>query len=333
MSRVLLTGGAGTIGRAIARRLLADPTYEVRISDRRPAPQWMREGCEIHDGDLRVPAQALAAAKGCSHVIHLAAFAGTPAQLHALPHTSIEFENALHSAVLRAAIDREVERFVFVSSPMVFERAELFPTPERHLQQCPVALSACGLSRLSAERCCRAAHVEHGFPFTICRPFGAFGPGAYAPGETPDAEPGTAHVVGELIGQALAGRRPLEILGSGEQTITPTHVDDLAEGVIAAMGSPAALNEDFNLAAARELTVAEIARIAWEACGEDPDAFVLKRLPAPELDVQRSWPSVQKAHELLGWQARIEAEDGIAAIVRSLRERATRREARAPAND
>ena len=56
MSRVLVTGGAGTIGAAVVRRLLADPAYEVRVSDQRPAPQWMREGCEVHTGDLRVPA-------------------------------------------------------------------------------------------------------------------------------------------------------------------------------------------------------------------------------------------------------------------------------------
>ena len=54
MSRVLVTGGAGTIGAAVVRRLLADPAYEVRVSDQRPAPQWMREGCEVHTGDLRV---------------------------------------------------------------------------------------------------------------------------------------------------------------------------------------------------------------------------------------------------------------------------------------
>ena len=53
MSRVLVTGGAGTIGAAVVRRLLRDPRYEVRVSDQRQAPQWMREGCEVHTGDLR----------------------------------------------------------------------------------------------------------------------------------------------------------------------------------------------------------------------------------------------------------------------------------------
>jgi UDP-glucose 4-epimerase len=317
MSRVLVTGGAGTIGAAVVRRLLADPAYEVRVSDQRTAPQWMREGAEVHTGDLRVPEQARAATKGCTQVIHLAAIVGGIANFHRLPHTLTEVNNALYNSVIRAALDLEVERFVYVSSSMVFERAELFPTPEDYLPNCPVPLSAYGFSKLTGEVYCRAAHEEHGLPFTICRPFNAYGPG-----ELPDAEPGIAHAVPDLISKVLSGQRPLEIFGSGEQTRTLTHVDDIADGVVTAMGSPAGLNEDFNISASRELTIAEIARVIWEACGEDPEAFELTHLPTFAVDVQRRWPSVEKARRLLGWQARVELEDGIAATVRWLRERA-----------
>jgi len=84
------------------------------------------------------------------------------------------------------------------------------------------------------------------------------------------------------------------------------------------MSSPAGLNEDFNISAEREVSVAELAGIVWEACGEDPETLELDRLPAFALDVQRRWPSVEKAHGLLGWSAKIELEDGIAATVRWL---------------
>jgi UDP-glucose 4-epimerase len=327
VSRVLVTGGAGTIGAAVVRRLLADPAYEVRVSDQREAPQWMREGAEVHTGDLRVPEQAAAAARGCTHVIHLAAIVGGIANFHRLPHTLTEVNNALYNSVIRAALDVEVERFVYVSSSMVFERAELFPTPEEYLPQCPIPLSAYGFSKLTGEVYCRAANEEHGLPFTICRPFNAYGPG-----EVPDAEPGIAHAVPDLIRKVLAGQSPLEIFGSGEQTRTLTHVDDIADGVVTAMSSPAGLNEDFNISACRELTIADIARIIWEACGEDPEAFALKHLPTFAVDVQRRWPSVEKARRLLGWQARIELEDGIAATVRWLRERDGSVAASAPAS-
>jgi UDP-glucose 4-epimerase len=322
VSRVLVTGGAGTIGAAVVKRLLADPAWEVRVSDQRLAPQWMREGCEVHTGDLRLPEQAHAATKGCTHVIHLAAIVGGIANFHKLPHTLIEVNNALYNAVIRAALDLEVERFVYVSSSMVFESAELFPTPEDYLPRCPVPVSAYGFSKLTGEVYCRAAHDEHGFPYTICRPFNAYGPG-----EMPDAEPGIAHAVPDLINKVLSGQSPLQIFGSGEQTRTLTHIDDIADGVVTAMGSAAALNEDFNISAARELTVAEIARVVWETCGEDPDAFELEHLPTFAVDVQRRWPSVEKAKRLLGWEAQIEVEDGIASTVRWLREL---RAARAP---
>ena len=73
MSRVLVTGGAGTIGSAVVRRLLGDPEFEIRVSDQRPAPDWMREGASVHTGDLRDVDEARRAIRGCSQVIHLAA--------------------------------------------------------------------------------------------------------------------------------------------------------------------------------------------------------------------------------------------------------------------
>jgi UDP-glucose 4-epimerase len=315
VTRVLVTGGAGTIGTALVRRLVRDPGYEVRVSDQRAAPAWMRQACEVHTGDLRELGEARAAVDGCTTVIHLAAIVGGIGNFHKLPHTLLEVNNALYNAVFRAALEQRVSRLVYVSSSMVFERATQFPTTEAHLDECPTPRSAYGFSKLSGEVYCRALRDEHGLPFTICRPFNAYGPG-----ELPDPEPGIAHAVPDLIKKVLSGRRPLEIFGSGEQTRTLTHVDDIAEGIFTAMSHPAAENEDFNISAPEELTVAEIARVVWEACGEDPDDLELRHLPSFEVDVQRRWPSVEKARELLGWEARIGVREGIARTVEWLRE-------------
>ena len=305
--RVLVTGGAGTIGAAVVRRLLRDPAYEVRVSDQREAPQWMREGCEVHTGDLRLHEQALAATKGCTHVIHLAAIVGGIANFHKLPHTLTAVNSALYGAVIQAALDCDVERFTYVSSSMVFENATEYPTTEEHVWDVAMPRSAYGFSKLAGEVWCRAAHDEHGLPYTICRPFNAYGPG-----EMPDDEPGIAHAVPDLIRKVLSGQHPLQIFGTGEHTRTLTHVDDIADGVVTAMDSPAGLHEDFNISASDELTVAEIARIVWEVCGRDPEAFELEHLPTFAVDVVRRWPSVEKARTVLGWEARIGVRDGIA---------------------
>ena len=315
MNRVLVTGGAGTIGAAVVRRLLRDPDYEVRVSDQRPAPDWMREGCEVHTGVLRILEQARDATRGCTHVIHLAAIVGGIANFHKLPHTLTEVNNALYNAVIRAALDHDVQRFVYVSSSMVFERATEYPTTEEHIRDTPIPQSAYGFSKLTGEVYVRAAEEEHGFPYTICRPFNAYGPG-----ETPEDEPGIAHAVPDLIRKVLSGQKPLQIFGDGTQTRTLTHIDDIADGIVTAMGSPAGLREDFNISASDERTIAEIARIIWEECGSDPDAFELEHLPSFPVDVVRRWPSVEKAKRLLGWEAQIDVRTGIRQTVDWLRE-------------
>ncbi|MEA2364896.1 MAG: UDP-glucose 4-epimerase [Thermoleophilaceae bacterium] len=314
MRRVLVTGGAGAIGSAVVRRLLRDGDWNVRVSDQRDAPDWMRERCEVHQGDLRELGEARKAAEGCTHAVHLAAIVGGIGNFHKLPHTLLEVNHALYNAVFRAALDERVERLLYVSSSMVFENATVFPTPEEHVRDCPAPYSAYGFSKLAGEVYCRALHDEHGLAYTICRPFNAYGPG-----EFPDAEPGIAHMVPDLIQKVLSGQRPLEIFGSGEQTRTLTHVDDIADGIVTALGHPAAENEDFNISASDERTVAEVARLIWEACGRDPAEFELRHLPSFEVDVQRRWPSVEKARRVIGWEAQVDLPTGLAGTVDWLR--------------
>ncbi len=319
MARVLVTGGAGNIGAAVVRRLLREvggERFEVRVSDHREPADWIRQSCEVHVGDLRELDSAREAISGCTHVIHLAAIVGGIANFHKLPFTLTEVNNALTGSVVHACVEQDVERFTYVSSSMVFERATEFPTTEAHIETCPTPRSAYGFSKLAGEVYTRAAHDQHGLPFTICRPFNAYGPG-----ERPDPrEPGIAHAVPDLIGKVLSGQRPLQIFGSGEQTRTLTHVDDIADGIVTAMASPAGENEDFNISASEELTIAAVAALIWAACGEDPETFELTHLPTFTVDVGRRWPSVEKARRRLGWEARVELRDGLADTVAWLRE-------------
>jgi nucleoside-diphosphate-sugar epimerase len=111
VSRALVTCGAGTLGAAVVRRLLGDPDFEIRVSDERPAPDWMRESAGIHAGDLREPEEAARAVRGCTHVIHLAHVAG--------PFTQAQVDVAL----LRAAIELRVERFTYAARSTAGEHA------------------------------------------------------------------------------------------------------------------------------------------------------------------------------------------------------------------
>jgi UDP-glucose 4-epimerase len=314
MSRVLITGGTGAIGAALARRLLREPEYEVRVSDERSAPQWMRESCELRSGDLRAPDQARAALEGCSHVVHLASAEHANLAVDGRPFTSIDRDIGIALAMIGAALELDVERFVYVSSARVFERAELFPTPEDYLLQCPIARSPNGSAALTGERACRAAYAEHGFRFTICRPFDVYGGTAAADGEVAAASE-LDTLLGELArgAAAAASGEAFELIAAGEHTRTPTHVDDVAAGLLLALSSPTAVGEDFNFGGAQELALNEVARIAWDACGGQPDTLSSKPPRTASPEPERSAPSSQKARQLLHWTSAVETRAGLAA--------------------
>src|ERR1700736_5795326 len=99
------------IGSAVVRRLGRDPAWEIRVSDHREAPTWIREAAEVHTSDLRPLGNASEAVSGCSHVVHLAAIVGGIANFHKLPHTLTEANNALTAAIVHAAVDENAERF------------------------------------------------------------------------------------------------------------------------------------------------------------------------------------------------------------------------------
>lgn len=321
MSRVLITGGAGALGAAVARRLLADPAYDVRVADRRAAPLWMREGCEIRDGDLRAPAQALAATKGCELVVHLATYAPDEATREQAPYSLIEHESALHCSVVRAALERDVQRLVYVSSAALLAGAEQPPAAEQAVAGCPAPRSARAFARLAGERCCTAAHEQHGLAYAICRPSAMYGAPARGPA-VGAGEPGAEPLIAELVAAAARGARKLELDAAPQRAITPTHVEDVADGVVAALGADAARNEDFNLAGERELALAELARLAAAASGGTLTLAPARPAGRGEPPPERARPSAQKARELLGWRPRVALEDGLASLAHALREQA-----------
>ena len=209
--------------------------------------------------------------------------------------------------MFRAALERGVERFLYVSSSMVFERATEFPTTEAHIDVCPMPRSAYGFSKLTGEvftiaAARRARAAVHDLP-----PFQRLRPRGDARGE-----PGIAHLVPDVIRKVYrASGRCRSSARGARPGRSPTSTTSRT-GSSLRCATLLALNQDFNISAGQELTVAEIARVIWQVCGRSPEEFELEHLPSYRVDVQRRWPSVEKARTLLGWEARVDLRDGVA---------------------
>ena len=156
---------------------------------------------------------------------------------------------------------------------MVFESATRFPSREDELLELPPPFTAYGFSKLIGEWYCRAFYDQYGLPYTICRPFNAIGPEEEAGDEV-----GDAHVIPDLVKKVLGGQHPLELLGDGKQTRCFTHVRDIARGIVMAMESDKAVNEDFNLGTSDEITMLELARRIHELCAPQRP-FEVKYVP------------------------------------------------------
>jgi UDP-glucose 4-epimerase len=312
---IVVTGGAGFIGSAVVRELLGKG-YRVRVIDNMSKPSSrVPDGVEFVRGDLADPKVARETFRGVRACINLAARIGGIGYFHKLPATILSENNCIYSSTFEAAVEHGLDRMVFVSSSMVFESATSFPSREDELLSMPPPFTAYGFSKLIGEWYGRAFFDQHGLRYTICRPFNAIGPDEEA-GE----EVGEAHVIPDLVKKVLSGQHPLELLGDGNQTRCFTHVRDIARGIVMALESDKAINEDFNLGTANEITMLELARRIHELCAPGRP-FEVKYVPGFASDIRRRVPDGSKAKRLLGWEPRISIDEGLREVVAAARER------------
>jgi nucleoside-diphosphate-sugar epimerase len=313
---ILVTGGCGFIGSEVVRQLLAKG-YAVRVVDNMSKPSSrVPEGVDFVQGDLAVPEVARDAFRGARACINLAAKIGGIGYFHRVPATILSENNQIYSSTFEAAVEHGLERMIFVSSSMVFESATSFPSREDELLTIPPPFTAYGFSKLIGEWYCRAFFDQHQLRYSIMRPFNAIGPEEEA-GE----KVGDAHVIPDLVKKILGGQHPIELLGDGTQTRCFTHVRDIARGILMALESEAAINEDFNLGNSEEITMLELARRIHEMCAPGKP-FAVKHVAGFPSDIRRRVPDGSKAKRLLGWEPEISFDQGLRECIDAALERA-----------
>jgi len=227
---VLVTGGAGFIGHRLVAKLLGLGARVTVVDDlskgsRRNIERYINQ-IRFLQADLLNSAAAKHAIKGHEVCFHLAAKIGGIGYFHKTPATSLRDNSTMNFNLWDAAVNIGM-KMVCLSSSMVFERTNTFPTPESAVETSPPPMSGYGFSKLVAEYIARTYNEEFGVKYVIVRPFNAYGPG-----ELPGEYVGYAHVIPDLIKKTVEGQYPLEILGSGKQTRSYTYVDDVADGIL-----------------------------------------------------------------------------------------------------
>lgn len=311
----LVTGGAGFIGSTVVKQLV-DIGYSVRVADNlsKGHEEVNTKKVDFRKVDLTDDIKTQEVFEGIDIVINLAAKIGGIGYFHKYPATILSENNKIYSSTFEAAVANKVKRMVYISSSMVYESATVFPSKEGDVFKIPVPVTSYGMSKLVGEWYCRAFWDEYKLPYSIVRPFNAYGVNEY-----PALEVGYAHVIPDLTKKILDGMYPLPILGNGSQTRCFTHVSDIAAGIIAVATSANAVNQDFNISHKQEISVLNLARKLWSLC-DIKKPFKVKNIKGFTYDIKRRIPDTQKAKKLLGWEAKIDLDKGLTDVVSWIKE-------------
>jgi nucleoside-diphosphate-sugar epimerase len=265
----------------------------------------------------------------CDHFIAGAAMIGGISYFHAYAYDLLANNERIMAASCDAAIRvhpaGRLQKVTYMSSSMVFESTDHWPSVEGDERQIAPPLSSYGFQKLAVEYFARAAWDQYLVPYTIVRPFNCVGIGeGRALGDVEVASGNVklamSHVVPDLVQKVLKGQDPLHLLGDGSQIRHYTYGGDLAQGIVAAMEHPDARNEDFNLSTARSTTVLELAEIIWRKIKGPDEPLRVVHDPAYEHDVSRRVPSTEKARQVLGFEATTSLDEMLDEVIPWIRE-------------
>ena len=312
--RIVITGGAGFIGTTLAHHLV-DANEVVAIDNLHRDALTGTELLEhpnfrLVEGDVLDLDRLIELTAGCTHLVHAAGIAGVDTVLESPVRTMrvnvVGTYNALEAAL---ATKDTVERVIEFSTSEVFGQ-HAFNVSEGHVTTIGSVGEArwtYAVSKLAGEHMAHAYHDELGLPAVSVRPFNIYGPGQIGGG-----------AIRAFIEAALAGA-DLTIHGDGSQIRAWTYVDDMVEGLLLVLEHENAVGQSFNIGNPRSaVTIFDLAQ-RIKRLSECPGEIVFQ--PLHYTDVELRIPNVTKARELLGFEARVELDDGLARTIAWYRER------------
>ena len=303
MSLDLVTGGCGFIGSHLVERLLAEGR-KVRVLDnlavgRRENLDAVSENSDlqIQIGDVAEQGAVRKAMADVARVFHLAARADI---VPSIVEPDAYFDANVNGtyAVLRAAREENVQRFVYAASSSCYGIPDLYPTPEsaEMRPQYPYALT----KRLGEELVLHWAQV-YDFPAISLRFFNVFGPRARTSGTY-------GAVFGVFLAQLLAGK-PLTIVGDGEQTRDFTYVDDVVEALLTAAASSIS-GKAYNVGSDGTVSVNRLVALL------EPNEIV--HIPKRPGEPDCTWADIARIKCDLGWRPKVPFEEGVAKLLRQI---------------
>ncbi len=311
--KILITGAAGFIGSHLAERLLADghtviavdnfdDFYDPRIKRRNISRCIDRENFRLVEADIRdADAMGKAVADGVEVIAHLAAKAGVrPSIAQPLLYADVNVNGTM--VLLEAATKHNIKKFIFASSSSIYGNNKKVPFSEDDNVDFPISPYAA--TKKAGELICHTYHHLHAIDITCLRFFTVYGPR-----QRPDL---AIHKFARLIKQG----KPIPIYGDGTMMRDFTYIDDIIDGVVAAIAKCAGFNI-YNLGESRPITVNDLVRKIEEALGKKA---VREFLPAQPGDVERTYADVTKAVEQLGYNPRTTIEAGLAKFVEWFRQ-------------
>jgi nucleoside-diphosphate-sugar epimerase len=318
--KVLVTGSNGFIGGYIVEELLRQGHTVIGVDNfskygRIQKSYDTNPNYQLLEGDASESSFMREALRDCDHFIAGAALIGGISYFHTYAYDLLATNERITAAACDAAIavmkDGKLKKVTYMSSSMVFESTDRWPSREGDERLVPPPLSSYGFQKLAVEYFAKAAWDQYAVPFTILRPFNCVGVGESRALGDVEIESGNvklamSHVVPDLVQKILAGQDPVHILGDGGQVRHYTYGGDLARGIVMSLTHPAATNNDFNLSTDQGHTVLELAEIIWKKIHGQDKPFRFTSDASFEHDVQRRIPSVEKAEKLLGFKAETE---------------------------